>query len=511
MGQASSSFDIAIFQDNTTMASAANLQLQMVQQQQLQHHQQLYQENDLTLAMPEECLASVFLKLSTMDRNTCSLVCRRWHFIDAKSRSRLTLEARYDFIKDVKAIMVRFEHITSLSLKCHRRFPSIDDKTLESIGKLSRQLQRLKLKGCRALTDAGLEQFSKACGSLKKLSCSSCAFGAKGLNAVLLNCGELEDVSVKRFKRLLENPQPIVSGKGKLQRLSLKDLFNAQLFETLIAGVKHLRTLIVARNPGYWDHLFQIVTENLTELVELRCESLQMSDTALMAISRCKKLEVLYLVKASECTDHGVSALAAGCEKLKKLYLDDRKSNRVGDAGLLAVANRCVELKELVLIGVNATEHSLGRIASNCTTLERMALCNSETIGDAELNCIGEKCIALKKLCIKNCPISDYGLEIFAGGCPNLLKVKVKKCPNVTPFAAFWLQRNRASLKVSLDVPFIGAREDQAAHEHADRMIRSPTTMPCSSRSSFLKSKLTLAAGNLLRKFPKSSWSPSTG
>lgn len=467
------------------------------------------EQSDLTLELLDECLASVFLKLSTDDRNACSLVCKRWHWVDAKARSRLTLVARADLITDLRAVLLRFEHLTSLSLKCHRKVPSIDDPTLELIGKLCDQLVKLKLKGCKSITDDGLEQFSMVCGSLKKLSCGSCGFGAKGLNAILQNCGELEDLSVKRLRRLIENPRLIVFGKGKLQRLSLKDLFNAQLFGTLIAGCKHLHTLVLARNPGYWDQLFEIVTGNLTELVELHCESLKMGDRALLAISRCVKLEVLYLSKATDCTDFGIGAVASGCGNLRKLHLDDRKSNRIGDKGLLTVANKCAGLQELVLIGVNVTETSIGRIASNCNDLERMALCNSESIGDAELSCIAEKCVTLKKLCIKNCPISDHGLEMFASGCPNLFKFKVKKCKNVTPLSASWLQMNRASLTVSMDGPIVALEGDQQHDQEYDRMIRAPTAVPCSSRSSFLKSKLTSAAGSLLKRLPKSAWLPA--
>ncbi|GMH23251.1 hypothetical protein Nepgr_025094 [Nepenthes gracilis] len=90
-------------------------------------------------------------------------------------------------------------------------------------------------------------------------------------------------------------------------------------------------------------------------------------------------------------------------------------------------------------------------LAVNCQNLERLALCGSDTVGDAEILCIAAKCIALKKLCIKNCPVSDHGIEALAGGCPNLVKVKVKKCKAVTYEGADWLRATRGSLAVNLD------------------------------------------------------------
>ncbi|KAF6162517.1 hypothetical protein GIB67_003063 [Kingdonia uniflora] len=59
--------------------------------------------------------------------------------------------------------------------------------------------------------------------------------------------------------------------------------------------------------------------------------------------------------------------------------------------------------------------------------------------------------MALKKLCIKGCPILYHGMEALAIRCPNLVKVKVKKCRGVTCEGAGWLRASRGSLAVNLD------------------------------------------------------------
>ncbi|GJZ61716.1 F-box protein SKIP2-like protein [Tanacetum coccineum] len=115
-------------------------------------------------------------------------------------------------------------------------------------------------------------------------------------------------------------------------------------------------------------------------------------------------------------------------------------------------AKHSVNLPELILIGVSSSAISLEAIASNCQKLERLALCGSETITDSEISCIASKCVALKKLCIKGCPVSDEGIKAFAWGCPNLIKIKVKKCRNVTGEVGDWLKAKRGSLVVNLDV-----------------------------------------------------------
>ncbi|KAE8674723.1 putative Mannose-P-dolichol utilization defect 1 protein [Hibiscus syriacus] len=154
---------------------------------------------------------------------------------------------------------------------------------------------------------------------------------------------------------------------------------------------------------------------------------------------------------ADRCTNAGLRVVAGKCKLLRKLHIDGWKANRIGDQGLIAVANSCLNLRGLVLIGVNPTNISLEMLASNCQNLEWLALCGSDTVGDAEISCIAAKCIALKKLCIKSCPVSDHGMEALASGCPNLIKVKVKKCRGVTPEGVEWLRANRGSLAINLD------------------------------------------------------------
>lgn len=467
------------------------------------------EHEDLTLRLSDECLACVFQKLSQKDRNVCSLVCKRWHLAESNSRDRLALKAHQSLDVALLPLFSRFEYLSCLSLKCSRKETSIDDDAILLVGLHCKHLTRLKLKSCKAITDHGVGQFAKACSSLKKFSCASCGFGSSGINMLLQNCPKLVDLSVKRLRRLRENPEAIFPGSGKLQRLCLKEILSAHLFGTLIAGSKNIHTLVLARNPGLWDQFFELIAGHLSELVELHVETLNMGDIALKAISRCSKLEILHVAKVADCSDYGYAAIANGCRNLRKLHIDDRKTGRVGDEGLLAFGRYSTELQELVLIGASISVRSLALIASNCVKLERMALCNSEAMGDEELACIADKCASLRKLCIKNCPISDRGLWAFACGCPSLLKVKVKKCKDVTVASAAWLQLKRASLVVSLDAPPMQGEDCVSRAESARGseagVIRAPTTLFCSSRMPLNKNRIVLAASNFLRRFPKSS------
>ncbi|KAJ7958197.1 F-box protein [Quillaja saponaria] len=405
--------------------------------------------------IPDECLACIFQSLNSGDRKRCSLVCRRWLQVEGQSRHRLSLNARSDLLSIIPSLFSRFDAVTKLALKCDRRSMSIGDDAIILISHRCRNLTRLKLRACRTITDAGMEAFAKNCEGLKKLSCGSCTFGAKGMNAVLDNCSALEELSVKRLRGIADGAaaEPIGPGiaASSLKTICLKELYNGQCFGPLITGAKNLRTLKLFRCSGDWDKLLEVIAGRVTSMVEIHLEKLQISDAGLFAISNCLDLEILHLVKTPECTNLGIVSVAERCKFLRKLHVDGWKANRIGDEGLIALAKSCPNLQELVLIGVNPTKASLEMLASNCQNLERLALCGSDTVGDSEISCIAAKCIALKKLCIKSCPVSDHGMEALAGGCPNLVKVKIKKCKGVTSNGADWFRSSRGSVAVNLD------------------------------------------------------------
>lgn len=394
----------------------------------------------------------VFQSLGPADRSNCSLVCKRWLVIEGQSRHRISLDARAVLLEAIPALFRRFDAVTKLALKCERRSDSIGDEGLALISARCPNLTRLKIRACREVSEEGMTSLAKNCPRLRKLSCGSCTFGSRGINAVLAHCPLLEELSIKRLRGVTDEP---VGGSGvfsSLKTICLKELYNGHCFGPLISASPNLRTLKLFRCSGDWDKLFEELPDLVPGLVEVHLEKINISDRGLYALSSCIDLEVLHLVRTTECTNAGLAFVAERCRLLRKIHIDGGKANRIGDEGLAAVARRCPNLQELVLIGVNPTALSLGLIAGNCRNLERLALCGSETIGDAEIVCIASKCVALKKLCIKGCPVSNHGMEALAGGCPNLVKVKVKKCKAVTAEVAEWLRTIRGSLAVNLDI-----------------------------------------------------------
>ncbi|XP_057794428.1 putative F-box/LRR-repeat protein 8 [Salvia miltiorrhiza] len=468
-------------------------------------------EIDYSLSLPDECLACIFQSLSAGDRNRASVVCRRWLAVEGQSRHRLSLKAAAELSAAIPRLLARFDSVTKLALKCDRRSVSIGDDALILISQRCRNLTRLKLRACRELTDEGMSVFAANCRNLQKFSCGSSSFGAKGMNALIDNCGLLEELSVKRLRGITDATAAEAIGPGKaadsLKIICLKDLYNGQCFGPLIIGAKNLRSLKLFRCSGDWDKLLELIADRVDSLIEVHLERIQVSDLGLSALSKCANLEVLHLVKTPECTNIGLMAVAEKCRLLRKLHIDGWKTNRIGDDGLIAVATYCPNLQELVLIGVNPTRLSLEKLATNCQSLERLALCGSETVGDTEISCIAAKCFALKKLCIKSCPMSDHGMEALAGGCPNLVKVKVKKCRGVTTEGADWLRASRGSLSVNLDavepeLPDASISEQEAGDADGDAPLGGGSGDPniASSSSNGRSTSFKMRLGSFSRR-----------
>ncbi|KAG9152680.1 hypothetical protein Leryth_020886 [Lithospermum erythrorhizon] len=440
--------------------------------------QQLYDDYkndyDYSSNIPDECLSIIFQTLSSGDRKRCSLVSRRWYTVEGQNRHRVALNSAAEITPFIPSLFTRFDSITKLSLQCDRKSASIDDNSLGIISLRCVNLTRLKLRGCRDVSDVGMGVLGRNCRVLRKFSCGSCMFGAKGMNALLNNCVTLEELSVKRLRGLSDSDGCGASCEGSgggggleligtdmvcgnLKGVYLKELYNGQSFGPVLVGSRNLRSLRLFSCLGEWDLVLRSVCDGRESLSEIRLEKLKVSDAGLEAIAKCVNLDTLHLMKVVEYTDEGLAMVARSCRLIRKLHIDGwrnrRMTNRIGDVGLTAVAKNGGNLMELVLIGLNPSIGSLAWISMCCTKLERLAICASDTIGDRELECLAIKTASLKKVCIKGCRLlTNNGIISLATFCPNLVKIKVKKCKRVTGEVVSYVKEKRPLLELSLDV-----------------------------------------------------------
>jgi len=379
----------------------------------------------------DDCLASVFRLLGTVDRNSCSLVCRRWLKVDGDNRHSLSLIAESDLSGFIPSLFLRFNTVTEVILRYvgyEEEEETINAQTVIHISQLCPNLTRLEVHAPCFLTDQYLELLARNCKALKKIKLRSYFSEGRGMHAFMHHCKDLEDLSIDGF-RGTENEWAVAPRKPKLRAISLK---GTVLFYPFI-GAKNLRVLKLVRCDGDWDRLFHVLTNEVTGIVELHLVLLEISDIGLEAIAKCSNLEVLHLIRSPKCSDEGLVAVAKGCNKsLRKLRVG-WDMQEIGSIGLMGVAEYCVNLKQLVMIGLNPSKECFEMLVSNCEGLEQLGVCGSETVGDSEMNCMAEKCEALREVYMEDCPISDEGVWalLLGGGCPKLEIVEVWKCEGV--------------------------------------------------------------------------------
>ncbi|KAG6383430.1 hypothetical protein SASPL_156816 [Salvia splendens] len=413
------------------------------------------QDQDFSSAIPDGCLALIFQRLSPADRTNCLLVCRRWLVVEGQNRRRLALNASSRVTALLPSLLTRFDSLTSLSLHCTRTSTSINDHALILVSQRCLNLSLLNLRRCREVSPVGILALAQNCKSLNKFSCTSCTFGDKGMSALLNNSSSLEELSVKRLRGIKDGEgyelNPGVAGP-RLRSLKLKKLYNGQCFSRLVTESKNLTNLKISSCLGNWDGIIRAAMSKNNVFKQIHLEKIQVSDVALFAISKCSSLEEFKLANAPDFSNEGISAIVNKCKLLRKLHIDGCRSNHIGDSSMMAIAESSANLVKLVLVGVCLTSESLTAIASSCEKLETLALCGSRTVGDHEISCVASRCMALRKLCIKRCSVTDAGIEAVANGCPNLVRIKVEKCRGVSRGVVEMLRERRGSLVVDLCV-----------------------------------------------------------
>ncbi|KAK1378861.1 Avr9/Cf-9 rapidly elicited protein 189 [Heracleum sosnowskyi] len=432
--------------------------------------------------LPDECLALIFQSLGSGDRKACSLVCRRWFVIEGQSREKLNIKSQSSYLSVIPTLFSRFDSITKLTVRCNRTMEStLDDYALCLIARKCHKLIWIHLRGCRNVTEIGMAALGVYAKGLKKFVCGSCTFGVNGMNALLNNCSSLEELFVKSLDGLKKSGGEMI-GPGvasSLKFIQLKGLDYGQCFMPLIVGSKKLRSLKLLQCSGDWDNVLKMVASRENScLFEVYLDNVLVSDVGISALSNCLELEILHIIKIVDCTNVGIVSVLEKCRLLRKLRIDGWSTDQIGEQGLASIGKHGAKLQELVLNGVNPSLISIEAIALGCKKLERLSVCHTETVADAELSCIAAKCAALKKLQIRSCPISDEGIEAFVQGCPNLEKLIVKRCPAVTSEAEALLRLNRRSLVIDINVCELEAEAGDASVRDAGRQEDEGEVLP---------------------------------
>eukprot|EP00899_Mesostigma_viride_P022246 jgi/Mesvir1/3205/Mv16355-RA.1 len=153
-----------------------------------------------------------------------------------------------------------------------------------------------------------------------------------------------------------------------------------------------------------------------------------------MVAQHCSELERLELLWEGDwggVTDVSLTKIAAGCPRLT--WLDAMGFYTVTDEGAAALAGRCRGLRYLNLSATNVTDDGLSAVADVCPRLEHLNVHYCDSLTDTGMARVAMGCPGLEYLNVSHChEVTDAGIGRISGSCPRLRELAVEECPLVT-------------------------------------------------------------------------------
>ncbi|XP_062179805.1 coronatine-insensitive protein homolog 1b isoform X2 [Phragmites australis] len=427
--------------------------------------------------IPEEALHLVMGFVDDpRDREAASLVCRRWHHIDALTRKHVTVP--FCYAVSPARLLTRFPRLESLAVKGKprasmyglipddwgayarpwvaelaapleclkafhlRRMVVTDDDLVELVRARGHMLQELKLDKCTGFSTDGLRLVARSCRSLRILFLEECQIDDKGSewihdlaasNSVLVTLNfHMTDlrVSPADLELLAENCKSLFS--LKISDCDLSDLIGffrvATALEEFAGGTLYEQGELTK----YGNVKFP------SRLCSLGLTFMGTNDMPVIFPFSVvlKKLDLQYTILTTE--DH--CQLIAKCPNLLVLAV----RNVIGDRGLGVVADTCKKLQRLRIErgdddpGLQeeqggVSQVGLTAIAVGCRELEYIAAYVSD-ITNGALESIGTFC---KKLYDFRLVLLDREERITELPLDNGVRALLRGCTKLRRFALY--------------------------------------------------------------------------
>ncbi|GJX83663.1 hypothetical protein Tco_0333144 [Tanacetum coccineum] len=318
------------------------------------------------------------------DRNTVSLVCRKWYEIDCMTRKHLTVHVVYS--RQPSHVVYSCQ-----PSRLAQRFPYLESLTLKGFPRAFKKVQYIDLRPW-----------------IKEIVVSFKCLKSLDIRRVILRDSDLEQITTSRGEdlRVLKiNNCKGLNGNGFTHigshAVNLKDFACCELenFEQegdQYAGLKFPPNMRISINS-----IDQIVLLFVLPL------SNQLSE-----------LNLRHLNKYSQCL------LIRRCPNLEALYIDDM----FGDNVLQVIGQSCMKLRKLKIRGLVATHMGLIALAQGCLELECLHINFSTHISNKFLECIG--CLKNLKdfqitLPYTDISVLDSGIRVMLIGCSKLERLRI--------------------------------------------------------------------------------------
>ena len=349
--------------------------------------------------LPSSILDEIIKRIARIpDKNSASLVCKRFYSIDGDLRESLLIgRGLHPAAESLNLLCTRFRNLITLEI-CYSGWTPNQGKQLDDSGLLilpsnCPRLNNLTLSFCSFITDSGIGYLS-SCRNLKSLKLNFApSISSNGLLSLVVGCKNLSKLHLSRCMKLRSSEWLEYLGKfGVLEDLVVKNCKAIGENELIMlgSGLQRLRCLELEIDSNYRD--LRNLRGNL--LFPLNCEA----------------LEEVRLVNCA-IRDGGLSSMITECRRLKKLSLD--KCYGLKDQHLISMAENSRDLFSISLgLSVNATQfqitnESLKAIGRYCSSLEEVAVSFSDVDSTAVLNLTLDGLLAV----FRGCPVRALILE----------------------------------------------------------------------------------------------------
>ncbi|KAH7557399.1 hypothetical protein ACOSQ2_027388 [Xanthoceras sorbifolium] len=344
--------------------------------------------SDRTLLLNDDILLRILSKLPVSQRNTNSLVCKRWLNLQGRLvRSLKVLD--WDFIESGRLIS-RFPNLSNVDLISGCLVSSRDSPLL-----LSHKLVSLHVDSWFSsfhvqnylllptdMVDRGIKALASGCPNLRRL--------------VVIGASELGLLSVAE------------------ECLTLQELELHKCSDNVLRGIAACENLQILKLVGNMDGFYSSLV----------------SDIGLTILAQgCKRLVKLELSSCEGSFD-GIKAIGQCCQMLEELTFSDHRM----DGGWLAALSYCENLKTLRFVSCKRIDPSPGpdEYLGSCPALERLQLQKCQLRDKKSVRAMFRVCEAVREVVFQDCWGLDNDMFSLASVCRRIKFLSLEGCSLLT-------------------------------------------------------------------------------
>ncbi|KAJ0027741.1 hypothetical protein Pint_34981 [Pistacia integerrima] len=341
------------------------------------------------------------LNTNPLDKKSFSLACKSFYSLESKHRKKLR--------------PLRQEHLP----KILTRYPSIT---------------HLDLSLCPRITDNSLTTISSACNStLRSIDLSkSGAFSGSGLLSLSLNCKNLVEIDISNAIGLKDAGAAALAEAKNLEKLWMGrcKLVTDMGVGCIAVGCKKLKVMSLKWCLGVGDLGVGLIAVKCKEIRSLDLSYLPITNKCLPSILKLQYLEDLVLEGCFGIDDDSLAALKHGCKSLKAL--DMSSCQNISHLGLSSLTSGTGGLQQLTLAYGSPVTLALADGLKKLSMLQSIKL-DGSVVTCAGLKAMGNWCVSLKELSLSKClGVTDEGLSSVVTKHRNLKKLDITCCRKIT-------------------------------------------------------------------------------